>query len=122
MVRMMDFPKMAEPGAAESHAPATQGLVVQVFQMLSDKVEESHKSLRVSLNQFADRMESRLVAHDKEDRLVADRVLVLETNRIRDLIEVEREKSRMKGETDRRMAVVALLVSIAMMIVGHFWK
>jgi predicted ABC-class ATPase len=106
----------------EAQAPATQGLVVQVFQMLSDKVEASHKSLRASLDSVATNMEARMTAHDKEDRAVADRVLILETNRARDIIEMAEEKARMAAEMNRRMFAISTLLALIGMVISHFWK
>lgn len=119
---IVDPSPMSDPRLLDQHATATQGLVVQVFQMLSDKLEQSHKSLRESLDAHTARIENRMTIHDKEDRAVADRLLVMETNRARDLAEVADEKERMKGEMDRRMAAISILVAVVGMVIGHFWK
>jgi len=117
-----DLTVMANPGSVDAQAPATQGLVVQVFQMLSDKLETSHKSLRTSIDSVADGLGARMTAHDREDRLVADRVLILETNRTRDLQELIDEKARMKSEMDRRMFAISSIIAVIGMLISHFWK
>lgn len=106
----------------EPHAPATQGALVEIFQMLSSKLDESHNRLRTTVTDMTSRIETKMTVHDKEDRAVADRVLVIETERKRDLVEADRDKARTQREIDRRMGAIALLMSVLGMVLGHFWK
>ena len=91
--------------------PATAGALFEVFQLLSDKIEEKHKNMRETVEDVLHRIEQRLDAHDKEDRETQNRVLTMETERKAERSELGREKTRMIRDTDIRVMWISLLVS-----------
>lgn len=93
--------------------PATSGALFEVFQMLSDKIEEKHKNMRDTVEDVLHRIEARLDAHDRDDREVANRVLTMETERKAERAELLREKSRVLHDTDVRVMGISLFVSTA---------
>lgn len=115
--RIFDLDTMADP-----LIQATNGALLEVFHMLSEKIDNSHQSLLATISDFSTRMETRANVHDREDRMVADRVLILEENRRRDREEAEKKEIRVQQETVRRMGVIAIMMSGATLVLGHFWK
>lgn len=61
--------------------PVTQGQFFEAIQQIRDQIEAKHASMRQYVGERADAIEATMVEHSKEDRLVADRVLVIETQR-----------------------------------------
>lgn len=97
--------------SSDNNTAATSGALFEIFQLLSDKIDEKHANTRDAINHAMERIEIRMDLHDREDRLVADRVLKIETVHTAEQAELSREKSRVYRETDARVARVALIVS-----------
>jgi len=91
--------------------PATSVALFEIFQLLSEKIDEKHKNTREAIDHAMERIETRMNIHDKDDRDVADRVLKIETRHTAEQAELGREKSRVYRETDARVAKVSLIVS-----------
>lgn len=61
--------------------PVTQGQFFEAVQQLQDKIDAKHTSIRQYVGERSDKLEAAMKLHADEDRLVADRVLVIETQR-----------------------------------------
>lgn len=61
--------------------PVTQGQFFERMQQSDDRQIEAHQRLRKSMEDGFALLRTELHEHSKEDRLVADRVLVIETQR-----------------------------------------
>lgn len=61
--------------------PITQGLFFETIRQLEEKMLAQHHRLRDTIETRFDQLNSKLTLHEDDDRVVADRVLVMETQR-----------------------------------------
>ena len=106
--------------------PVTSADLFEVFQLLSDKIDEKHKNLRETVEELYQRSTTRMDAHDREDRLVADRVIRIEQSRSDEYAESVRREARHLRDTDIRVTLfsmfVSIVVSVGVFLMGRIWR
>lgn len=73
----------------------TQGQFYDAIQKLRDHLDAKHTSLRESMEDGFARLDAKLDQHAKDDSLVANRVLVIETQRKEEASQVMRRSTWM---------------------------
>lgn len=95
--------------------PVTQGQFFDRMNQSDEKQTEAHSKLRTSMEEGFAALREELVDHAKEDRLVADRVLVIETQR------ADEAKAAMKRGAWAGV-VAGAAISTLWKLVDHLWK
>jgi hypothetical protein len=91
------------------HTPATSSALFEVYQLLSDKIDEKHSNMRQTVEHLGERVEGQLNSVRQAHQCVGDRVLKIE-----EAHKAEREeRDRRIRETDARAGLVATLASMA---------
>lgn len=95
-------------------SPLTNADLVSVFHMLSDKIDEKHTNTRESIDELGLRISNRMDVHERDDRLLADRILVIETQR-KDAVD---ERERLAKALDKRTSLLTLVISMGVTVCG----
>jgi hypothetical protein len=104
------------------HSPATSSALFEVYQLLSDKIDEKHNNIRATVERLGERFEGQLNSVRVAHQNVGDRVLTIENTHASE----REERVRRAQEADRRVGVIATLVSMAvgicLWVLGKMFK
>lgn len=89
----------------------TQGQFFEAMNQLRNHIDQKHASLRLTIEEQAQRLESKLETHAKEDAVWQDRVLVIETER-------RSGEDRRKEDRDRQDRRVGMISTGITMLLG----